>query len=143
MTCVQQNNPYYACKAKAWVIKEMDGRFHMEKELDNHSHDPNKALIIAQGLKLKMVEIVKKNPSAPVGKAIKAVKQEILEKYGQNDKEFKDIMVELGTDHSLELRLQRAKYSAVKYQSDKMLHAETNYPSETNDANNYLKDTPF
>ena len=59
MTFVQQNNPEFVCKAKAWVVKGMDGRFPIENELDSHSHDTNKALIIAQGFKLKMVEIVK------------------------------------------------------------------------------------
>ena len=60
------------------MIKELDDSFYMEKERDNHTHDINEALIIAQAFKLKSVDIVKKNPSAPLGKAIQVMKQEIL-----------------------------------------------------------------
>ena len=48
-----------------------------------HRHTTNKAAVIADEMKQKMVEIVKEDPTTPVGDAIKAVKKEMAEEFGE------------------------------------------------------------
>ena len=52
---------------------------------------------------------MKKDPSAPVGEAIKTVKKEMAEENGKNEQLFKNIASELGTRHALEKRLLRIR----------------------------------
>ena len=67
MNCVEQTNPEYLCSATAMVIKRLDdGTFFLLGEKYDHTHIVNEAAIIAKELKFRMVEIVKKDPSAPV-----------------------------------------------------------------------------
>ena len=76
MNCVEQTNAEYSFSAMAMVVKRLDdGTFFLLGEKGDHIHDVNKAAIIAEELKLRMVDIVKKDPSAPVGEAIKATKK--------------------------------------------------------------------
>ena len=44
-------------------------------------HEVKEAAIIGEELKLRMVEIVKKDLSAPVGEAINAIKEEMAKEY--------------------------------------------------------------
>ena len=114
MTCVEQTNPEYSCSATAMVIKRLDdGRFFLLGEKGDHIHDVNKAAIIAEELKLRMVDIVKKDPSAPVGEAIKATKKEMAEEFGHDDQLFKNIASEIGTNHALEQRLLRVREKII------------------------------
>ena len=84
MNCVQQTNPEFCCKARALVIRRDDGSFYLYSETGEHNHCVNEAAITAEELKLRMIEIVKKDPSAPVGEAIKTVKKEMAEENGKN-----------------------------------------------------------
>ena len=45
---------------------------------------------MAEEYKIKMVEKVQKDPSAPVGEAIKAVKRDIAEEHLENEQLLKD-----------------------------------------------------
>ena len=113
MNCQQQINPELSCNARAMVFKKDDGTFFLVKEEGDHNHDVNEAAIMAEEYKIKMVEIVKKDPSAPVGEAIKAVKREIAEEHSDNEQLLKDIVSELGSNHSLELKLLRVRNKII------------------------------
>ena len=69
----------------------------------------NKADITAEELKQRMGELVMKNPADPVGEAIKKVKMEAAEEYGENEEYYKEIVEALGSYRSLEMRLLRIR----------------------------------
>ena len=110
---MEKHNPEGGCRAKAIVMRREDGSFHLFSETGNHSHATNKAGIIAEEMKLKMVEIVKKDPTTPVSDAIKAVKTEMAEEFGENEQLLKDITAELGTKRSLEQKLLRVRNKII------------------------------
>ena len=56
------------------MLRREDGTFGLINETGDHNHDCNEAEIIADEMKVRMCEIVKKDPSAPVGDAIKKAK---------------------------------------------------------------------
>ena len=68
---------------------------------------------MAEEYMIKMLEIVKKDPSALVGEAMKAVKREIAEEHSDNKQLQKDIFSELGSNHSLELKLLRVRNKII------------------------------
>ena len=63
MNCVELKNAEYSCSATAMVVKRLDDRtcFLLGEKGDN-MHVVNEAAIIAEELKLRMVEILKKGP---------------------------------------------------------------------------------
>ena len=61
MTYIHQKDPEHAWKAKARMIKGLDGNLYMGKELDSHTHDVNKASIIATMFGLEIVAVVDDN----------------------------------------------------------------------------------
>ena len=91
------------------MLRREDGTFGLINETGDHNHDCNEAEIIADEMKVRMCEIVKKDPSAPVGDAIKKAKTEIIELYGENEQVLKDVMSELGSKHALEQMLLRVR----------------------------------
>ena len=109
MYCVQQANPEFACKAKATVIKREDGTFFLYSCDDIHNHLVLRSEIIAEELKQRMAEIVRKDPAAPVGTAIQTVKVEAAEEYGDDEDTFDEIVDSLGSYHALELRMLRVR----------------------------------
>ena len=109
MYCVQQGNPQFSCKAKAKVAKKEDGTFFLYSCDDEHNHLVNKADITAEELKQRMGELVMKNPADPVGEAIKKVKMEAAEEYGEDEEYYKEIVEALGSYRSLEMRLLRIR----------------------------------
>ena len=121
MTC-----PQAACKAKALVRKGKDGQFYLDSCSKTHNHEINEASVIAERFKLKMGEIVKSNPSAPVKKAIGFVKQEIISKYAHHDEKLNNILFELGSYHSLEqCLLRRIQPTKLCIKCNKMFRSET------------------
>ena len=113
MYCTQQGNPEFRCTAKATVIKRDDGSFYMYTCDTDHNHFGTEAWIIAENLKQRMEELVQKDPVAPVGDAIRAVKLEAAEEYAGNDDLFNEIVDSLGSFHSLELRLFRVRNGII------------------------------
>ena len=111
MYCVQQNNPEFGCKARVVVSSREVGSYFMYSCDEYHNHFVNKAEITAEELKQIMVEIVRMNPVEPVGEAIKAVKLQAPEEFGDDDDKFSKIVPALGTNHALELRLLRVRDS--------------------------------
>ena len=81
MYCVQQGNPEFSCRAKATVVRREDGSFYMYSCDGDHNHLVNQAVIIAEELKQRMAELVRKDPAAPVGEAISTIKIEAAQEY--------------------------------------------------------------
>ena len=71
--CVQQGNPEFGCKAKATVFRREDNTFFLYSCDNYHNHFVNKAQIVAEELKQRMVEHVRRDPADPVGEAIRGV----------------------------------------------------------------------
>ena len=113
MYCVQQGNPEFGCKAKATVVSRDDGSFFLYSCDLDHNHLVNKAAIIAEELKQKMTELVKKDPATPVGQAIKDIKLEAAEEFGDTDDTFYEIIDALGSHHAMEQRLLRVRDSII------------------------------
>ena len=113
MYCVQHNNPEFMCKAKATVCKREDGSYFMFSCDECHSHLVNKAEITAEKLKQRMADIVRMNPVEPVGEAIKAVKLQAADEFGQNEDTFNELVDALGSHHALELRLLRVRDAVI------------------------------
>ena len=114
MNCVEQTNPEYSCQGKALVIKRPDdGSFYLANEMGDHIHLVNHAAILAEELKLRMVELVKKDPSAPVGDAIKTIKKEMAEEFGHDDQLLRNVASEMGSKNSLEQRLLRVREKII------------------------------
>ena len=113
MYCNQQGNPVFSCTAKAKVGKRDDGGFFLYSCDDHHNHLANKADVTAEELKQRMGEIVKNSPANPVGEAIKHVKLEAAEEYGEDEDFFKEIVAALGSYHALELRLLRIREKII------------------------------
>ena len=111
--CVQQGNPEFGCKAKATVGRRDDNSFFLYSCDIDHNHLVNKAIIIAEELKLRMADMVRKDPAAPVGQAIKAIKIACAEEHGDDEEVFHDIVDALGSNHALEQRLLRVRDSII------------------------------
>ena len=95
------------------VSSREDGSYFMYSCDEYHNHFVNKAEITAEELKQIMVEIVRMNPVEPDGEAIKAVKLQAPEEFGDDDDKFSKIVPALGTNHALELRLLRVRDSMI------------------------------
>ena len=113
MYCLQQGNPEFGCSAKATVVQREDGSYFLYSCDDNHNHLVNKAEVTAEELKQRMGEIVKEAPANPVGEAIKMVKLEAAEEFGNDEDNFKEIVDALGSYHALELRLLRIREKII------------------------------
>ena len=111
--CVQQGNPMFGCTAKATVGRREDDFFFLYSCDIDHNHLVNKAIIIPEDLKQQMAELVKKNPAAPVGQAIKAIKVASAEEFGDDEDMFNDIIESLGSHHALEQKLLRVRDSII------------------------------
>ena len=109
MYCVQQGNPEFGCRAKATVVKREDGSYFLYSCDTEHNHLVSEAAIKAEEYKQRMGELVRKDPAAPVGEAIKSVKMDIVEEHGDDDDYYMEVIDSLGSRHALELRLLRVR----------------------------------
>ena len=113
MYCVQQGNPEFSCKAKASVVRRDDETFFLYSCDGDHKHLVNSAIIIAEERKLRMAELVRKDPAAPVGEAISTIKIEAAQEYGDDDDKFLEITDALGGHHALEQKLLRVRDTII------------------------------
>ena len=110
--CVKQLHPKFSCKAKAQVVKRDDGTFFLHSCDIDHTCLPDSALVIAEELKQRMVEIVRDNPANPVSEAIKTVKFEYAQENAE-DPMFPEVMESLGNHRALEQKLLRSRWSII------------------------------
>ena len=75
----------------------------------NHSCEPNRPRVIAELLKHKMKTLVRADPVQPVEKAIRKVRVEAAEKYGEEKDFYLHLIAELGSDSALERQLLRVR----------------------------------
>ena len=111
--CVQQGNPEFACKAKATIVRREDNSFYLYSCDIEHNHLVTKSAIIAEELKQRMADLVRKDPVAPVGDAIRSIKLEAAEEFGDDEELLNEIVDSLGSFHSMELRLFRVRNSII------------------------------
>ena len=112
MYCVKHGHPQFSCKAKAVVVKREDESFFLFSADSEHTHLPDPALVKAEELKERMVEIVKKSPCDPVTQAIKEVKLQFA-KENEDDTFFNEVMESLGNQRAIEQRLLRTRYAII------------------------------
>ena len=108
-----QTQSNLGCKARAKVIRREDGSYFLYKTSNEHNHFVFEAAIIAEELKQKMAEIVRKEPIEPVSDAIEKVTLDAKEQYNNDKILLKDILQELGTDKSMEHRLYRVRDQVI------------------------------
>ena len=60
-----------------------------------------------------MAELVKKDPVAPAGDAIRAIKLEAVEEFSEDEELLNEIVDSLGSFHSLEQRLFRVRNNII------------------------------
>ena len=110
--CKFRNTPKIKCSAKARVTG-FDGKWFLQSVDNDHRCEPNRARVTAEKLRHKMKEIVRKNPTQAVGKAVREIRVKASEEY-KNDKLFySHLIAELGTDSALEKQLLRVRHDVI------------------------------
>ena len=79
------------CSAKARVTG-FDGKWFLQSVDNDHRCEPNRARVTAEKLRHQMKEIVRKNPTQAVGKAVREIRVKASEEY-KNDKLFYSIPI--------------------------------------------------
>ena len=100
------------CQAKArislveqkWILKSLDG---------SHKCEPNEPKVLSEFLKHTMKNVVRDNPTMPVGQAIRQVKVEAAKQYSENEELYAKIVAELGTESALENQMYRVRKEVV------------------------------
>ena len=112
MYCVKQAHPEYSCKAKVEVLRTETGSFHPYSSVTaiEHTHSPDPALVKAEVLKQRMINIVEENPNNPLAQAIKTVKLEFAKENGESSF-YHDVIGYLGNKHALESMLSSKRCS--------------------------------
>ena len=87
----------------------------------------NKAAIKAEEYKQRMAELVRTDPAAPVGEAIKSVKMDIVEELGEDDDHYMEVIDSLGSHHALELRLLRVRDEKIGHMPKSRDHFDPNF----------------
>ena len=100
--------PKIKCKAKAKVVF-YDGKWVLQEICNNHECEPNRPRVIAEKLKHEMKELVRSDPVQPVGKAVRKVRVEAAERFGDDEDFFLHLIAELGCDSALEKQLLRVR----------------------------------
>ena len=100
------------CQAKArvslledkWILKSLDG---------SHKCEPNEPKVLAEFLRHTMKNLVRENPTLPVGKAIRQVKVEAARQYSENEELYSNIVSELGPDSALDKQMYRVRQEVI------------------------------
>ena len=106
--CKYLLTPKIKCKAKAKVVL-YDGKWVLQEISNNHECEPNRPRVIAEKLKHEMKELVRSDPVQPVGKAVRKVRVEAAERFGDDEDFFLHLIAELGCDSALEKQLLRVR----------------------------------
>ena len=100
------------CPAKARVIK-FDEKWILQQADENHTCEPNRPKVIAELLRHKIKEIVRSDPVRAVGKAVRTVRVEAAEEYGDDKEFYHHLISELGTDSALEKQMLRVRAEVI------------------------------
>ena len=111
-SCKYRKTPKMMCQAKArvslledkWILKSLDG---------SHKCEPNEPKVLAEFLRHTMKNLVRENPTLPVGKAIRQVKVEAVRQYSENEELYSNIVSELGPDSALDKQMYRVRQEVI------------------------------
>ena len=106
------NSWWYCCKYRLTVIK-FDEKWILQQADENHTCEPNRPKVIAELLRHKMKEIVRRDPVRAVGKAVRTVRVEAAEEYGDDKEFYHHLISELGTDSALEKQMLRVRAEII------------------------------
>jgi hypothetical protein len=95
--CKYRLTPKVKCPGRVRVT-QLDNRWILKSVDYHHRCEPNKARVTAELLRHRMKNIVRKNPVQAVGKAIRIVRIEAAEEFGEDDYFYLHLVAELGTD---------------------------------------------
>ena len=90
--CKFRMTPKVKCTARAKVAL-FENKWVLQHADCNHSCEPNRPRVIAELLKHKMKTLVRADPVQPVGKAIRKVRVEAAEKYGEEQDFYLHLIV--------------------------------------------------
>ena len=76
---------------------------------DEHNCEPNRPRVVAEHLRHKMKELVRKDPCRAVGKAVRTVRVQEAEGYSEDTEFYQHLIAELGTDSALERQMLRVR----------------------------------
>jgi hypothetical protein len=110
--CKYRLTPKVRCGAKARIIMFED-KWILQSVDDNHKCEPNRARVTAELLRSKMKSLVRKDPVRAVGKAVRAVRIEAAEEYGDDEDFCQNLIAELGTDSALEKQMLRVRIEII------------------------------
>ena len=110
--CKYRLTPKVRCGAKArvilfndkWILKSVD---------ENHKCEPNRAKVTAELLRARMKSLVRKDPVKAVGKAVRAVRIQAADEYGEDEDFYQNLIAELGTDAALEKQMLRVRLELI------------------------------
>ena len=110
MTCSMKRHPEFPCPAKARVCKLEDGHYTLLDFDEDHSHSSIEAQIKAEEMKQNMEDIVRKDPAAPVGEAIKKIKMKLGKEFlGEDEERLMEVISALGSKSGIQKRLYRIR----------------------------------
>ena len=111
-SCKYRQTPKVKCPAKARVILFGD-KWILQSADDNHTCEPNTARVTAELLKHRMKNIVRQDPVQACGKAVRKVRIEAAEEFGDDEDFYQHLVVEMGTDSSIEKQLLRVRAEII------------------------------
>ena len=111
-SCKYRLTPKVKCSATAKVVS-LDDRWILQQVMGEHSCEPSRARVTAELLRHRMKEIVRKDPTQPVGKAVRTVRVQAAELYSNDDDFYSHLITELGTDSALEKQLLRIRTDVI------------------------------
>ena len=100
------------CGAKARVILFED-KWILQSVDESHMCEPNRAKVTAELLRAKMKILVRKVPVKAVRKAVRAVRIQAADEYGEDEDFYLNLVAELGTDSALEKQMLRVRLEII------------------------------
>ena len=80
---------------------------------DDHNCEPNRPRVVAELLRHRMKELVRKDPCRAVGKAVRTIRVEAAEEYSGDKEFYQHLVAELGTDSALERQMLRVRAELI------------------------------
>ena len=87
-----------------WILQRVD---------DVHHCEPNRAKVTAELLRQRMKNLLKLNPAAPCGEAVRTVRIQAAKDYGDDSAFYNQLITELGTESALEKQLSRVGHEII------------------------------
>ena len=110
--CKYRRTPKVMCPARArvslfeskWIVQHID---------DKHTCEPDSGKVIANYMKHRMKEEMRKNPSQPCGEAVRKIRIQAASEYAHDENLYNHVVAEMGTDRALEKQVLRIKHEVI------------------------------